>query len=101
MPMHRCPDCGTTHYIREVVVLCECGHERSSHNDDGGRRKRAYCTVWQGTPGKVLAALKQCPCPEWRPANSLTKPATGPADENASPADVITPPRSVIHTTGA
>lgn len=58
--IHACPECGHLHYPPEQVVLCQCGHSRLTHNDDGGRLKRAYCTVWD-------TGRTQCPCTDYTP----------------------------------
>lgn len=60
MSAHRCPECGAIHGIPEPPDLCaDCSHHRMNHNDDGGKRKKAYCTVWDGS------TLGQCPCADF------------------------------------
>lgn len=57
---HRCPECGGIHWVPTPIRLCAtCGHPDLNHNDDGGKRKKAYCTVW--TQGMKA----QCECADF------------------------------------
>lgn len=47
---------------------CACGHPRMSHNDNGGRNKKAYCTQWVHGPKGEQGPMIQCRCYEFRAA---------------------------------
>lgn len=54
-----CKCCGQP--IPVPLVPCdECGHPLASHNDNGGKNKTAYCTVWSNLDPKKPS--KQCQC---------------------------------------
>jgi hypothetical protein len=53
-----CRECGQI--ILPVVPLCACGHSYTSHNDNGGKARLAYCTV--GSPSTEDKPYEQCPC---------------------------------------
>lgn len=56
--MHACPECGALHLVGAPTRLCVCGHLWGTHNDNGGRLRKAYCTVW--VPAGAPTA--QCAC---------------------------------------
>jgi hypothetical protein len=59
--MKRCECCGRP--IPEPLPLCtDCGHPVMSHNDNGGRNKKAYCTVWIHPDGDSRKPMIQCAC---------------------------------------
>lgn len=68
MPTHRCPDCGNIHAYHQPSPMCQCGHPAMSHNDHGGRNKKAYCTVWVHPDGDQRKPMRQCDCQDIRPA---------------------------------
>lgn len=53
---HLCPNCGLSHYPPIPEAECLCGHLSSNHDDNGGRRKKAPCTVWDPD---------ECPCEDY------------------------------------
>lgn len=58
-----CPTCGA--HIHPPPEMCVCGHQINSHDNQGGRLKKAYCTVWEAPqPG---APWKQCTCDDATP----------------------------------
>jgi hypothetical protein len=54
----QCECCGQA--TRPTLPLCQCGHPIASHNDNGGRNKTAYCTVWANPDPRKPS--KQCAC---------------------------------------
>jgi hypothetical protein len=46
------------------LPLCaDCGHPLASHNDNGGRNKTAFCTVWHNpNPQDTRLPHRQCGC---------------------------------------
>lgn len=49
--------------IPTPLPLCtDCGHPLNSHNDNGGKNKTAYCSVWQNPHDDLRKPSKQCPC---------------------------------------
>jgi hypothetical protein len=60
MSRDTCECCGQP--VREPMPLCACGHPVASHNDNGGRNKKAYCTVWVHPDGNPRTSMKQCAC---------------------------------------
>jgi hypothetical protein len=64
----RCECCG--HFIPETLTLCVCGHPMNSHNDNGGRNKKAYCTVWTNHPDDPRKPSRQCDCPDAQEAST-------------------------------
>jgi uncharacterized OB-fold protein len=61
MAADRCECCGQI--IPPPLTPCpNCGHPLNSHNDNGGRNKKAYCTVWVHPDGNPRTSMKQCAC---------------------------------------
>ena len=59
--MKRCECCAQP--IHEPLPLCtDCGHPLNSHNDNGGKNKTAYCTVWSNPHTDPRKPHRQCDC---------------------------------------
>jgi predicted amidophosphoribosyltransferase len=62
MAAEKCECCGQP--IPVPLALCtDCGHPLASHNDNGGKNKTAYCTVWSNPhPENPRKPHRQCEC---------------------------------------